>query len=497
VSARTDVRLPRSGSLRENPFEWLLFRSFCEERTLALVLRKRQIRKTLWIERGAPVECLSNLRHETFGQFLLGRGRITNAEFKDCLSEAACRELRFGEVAVERGLLTPEELGEAVRQNLAYKLLECFTWDEGEFRFEPWIPETTDAAAVRTPRVVFTGITKFVPSERVAAALGPLLERPLVLVDQDRVALGDLRTSPRQEALLRRLRRPTDAHELFQAEAESRDELARTLYACSLMGLVRPAEAEAARPGDASCLEPAAPEVDVDLDVPDLEAGSDARTPWALRAEIEAEHRALAEAEAPARALGFAEDGAPAELRARYVELCRRYAPERFESPELAPVADRAAELLHATTCVWEWLRRREPAPERAPAPKAAPDAATGSGAPEELAPADDYRRQALERMLGGNFGAAAGLWALALRSDPGDRASRVQLAYARFRESPECAAESLATLEEVLATAPRDALAHLFAAEIAHALEALDRAAEHFRAGCAAWERAAGAAPS
>jgi len=482
-----ESRIPRSGSLRKHPFERLLFDAFLEERTLALVLRKRQIQKTLWIDGGAPVECGSNLRHETLGQFLVSRERITNAEFKDCLAEAAARERRIGDVLLERGLLTPGELGEALRQNLAYKVLECFTWSEGEFRVEPWLPEAEDAPAIQTPRVVFTGVTKFVPQERVAAALGALLERPLVLAPQTRVSLRDLRTTPMQEALIRTLRRPTDAHALFQREGDERDELARTLYACSVIELVTAAEspvfqASGARGAAASAVELAVG-LEVDVEVED-------ETPWALRDEIAEEYRALCDGSAAA-SFGVEPGTEPAVVRARYVDLCRRYAPERFEVPELAPVAEMAAELLHAATTAYEQHRRRRPQPEArvSSAPSVAPSPAP-EPAPDACGLAEAHVRQARERMAGGNFGAAAGLLTLALRSDPGNPSVRAELAYARFRESPENAAESLEALEEILTRTPDDAQAHLFAAEIAHGLDAHERAVKHFEHGLAAWER-------
>jgi hypothetical protein len=478
-------RIPRSGSLRKHPFERLLFDAFLEERTLALVLRKRQIQKTLWVDGGAPVECVSNLRHETLGQFLVGRERITNAEFKDCLAEAAAREVRIGEVFVERRLLAPDELADALRQNLAYKVLECFTWSEGEFRVEPWIPDAADAPAIQTPRVVFTGITKFVPADRVAGALGGLLERPLVLSSQTRVALRDLRTTPRQDEWIRALRRPTDVHVLFQRDEAERDALARTLYACSVMGLAVPVEA------GVPAAEPVAEDgVVVEVDVSELED----ETPWALRDEIAEEYRALRNGSA-AKRFGVEPGAEPDVVRARYVELCRRYAPERFEVPELAPVAEMAAELLHAATTAYEHIRRRHGlADALVPGGRAAPlaEPAEPEPAPDARGLADEHVRQARERMASGNFGAAAGLLTLALRSEPGHPVHRALLAYARFREAPENAAESLAALEEILERAPDHAQAHLFAAEIAHHLDAFDRAVEHFRRGCALWERAA-----
>lgn len=495
----------RSGSLREVAFERLFYDAFLAGATFALRLQKRQIRKTLLLERGRPIECVSNLRHETLGQFLLNRGRISSADFKDGLSEAAARQVRIGEVLLERGLLGPAELDEALRQNLAYKLLECFTWEEGEFRIEPWIPDASDAPAIQPARVVFTGVTRFVPQARVTAALGALLERPLVLVPEARAVLAELRLSPVQERLARRLRRPTDPHELFQDGETPRDELARMLYACSVMGLLVPAEREGREidePPRAASEQADASEdaLAVEIDLSELEP--DAGTA-AFQDEIRQEHRAL-RASSAHELLGVPACAPAARVRERYLALCRRYAPERFEAPDLACVAELAAELLHATTAAYEEIRGRAPRREapaappcdEAPPPAAAPapagdDEVTLAGDARELA--GEYARQAKERMVGGNFGAASGLLTLALRSDPANPASRIQLAYARFRESPAHAAESLHALTQVLAAAPGAALAHLYAAEVSHALEDFDGAAAHFRRGCELWAEEAG----
>jgi hypothetical protein len=490
VSARGDQ--PRSGSLRDVAFERLFHEAFRTQATFALRLQKRQIRKTLLLERGRPVECVSNLRHETLGQFLSNRGRIGNADFKDSLAEAAARQVRIGEVLLERGLLAPAELAEALRQNLAYKLLECFTWEEGDFRFEPWIPDVSDAPAINPARVAFTGITRFVPQCRVTAALGALLERPLVLAPGARELLGELRLSPVQERLVRRLRRTTDPHELFQDGATPRDELARTLYACSVLGLLAPAgrDEPPRREGEAG-----ADDLPVEIDLSELEAPGPGA---ALCDEIRQEHRALV-VQTAREFLGLPGGAPAARARERYLELCRRYAPERFEAPELACVAELAAELLHATTAAYEEVRGRRPA-GAIPAPESSGEPAAADLAPSRAADdegallrdaeqlAGEYARQAQERMVSGNFGAASGLLALALRSAPDDPASRVQLAYSRFCESPAHAAESLEALERVLEAAPGNALAHLYAAEISHALEAFERAAAHFERGCELW---------
>jgi hypothetical protein len=483
----------RTGSLADVPFEQLLFEAFRARRTCALELRKRQIRKAILLDHGAPVECVSNLKHESLGQFLTNREKISAAEFKDALAEAAARQLRLGEVLLERDLIDVAELADALRQNLAYKLLECFTWSDGEYRVEPWMPEPEDAPAIDPARVIFTGIAKFVPRERVSAALGPLLEHPLVATEQDLVDLEQLRMSPAQRQVLRTLRRPTDVHALFHEGAAPRDELARTLYAASVMGLVAPADAaegfviESA--GGSVAEATVEPElVTVEVDTSEL----DEPEPWQLRDEVAQEYRELPERSVH-ELLGVAPGADHDAVRARYRALCRRYAPDRFEHPALLPVAEMAAELLFAVAAAYEELcgradgatRPRRPA---APPRPAEPEPAVISPDPRRMA--GEYARQARERMASGNFAAATGLLTLALRSDPGNRTCRVELAYARFREMPERAAESLEELEGLLNAAPGNALAHLYAAEVSHAVDNHARAAAHFRAGCDLWEQ-------
>ncbi|MBW2313594.1 MAG: hypothetical protein JRH10_05320 [Deltaproteobacteria bacterium] len=492
VPGNTTAR-SRTGSLAEHPFERLLFDAFLAERTCALVLRKRQIKKTILIDRGSPAECISTLGHETLGQFLLGRERISGAEFKDCLSEAASRQVRIGEILLERSLLQPDELADALRQNLAYKLLECFTWTDGEFKIEPWLPEPGDAPVVDSARVVFAGISKFVPPDRVAAALGTLLERPLAASAQSRIALGDLRLSPTQEQLLRKLRQPTDPHTLFHDGDTPRDELARMLYACSLMGLVAPVDS-----GLAALVEPPRREAVLEEDDEEMIAieidtsALDESEPWSLRDEIAAEYRDH-QGKSPRDLFDLPAGASADSIRARYLELCGRYAPAQFQHSALAPAAEMAAELLHVATSAYEELsgRRTEPQTEVDPRARTTP---AEPPKPVEISPdprrmAGEYARQARERMASGNFAAATGLLTLALRSDPANRTGRVELAYARFREFPDRAAESLQELEGLLQAAPKNALAHLYSAEVSHAVEDFDRASEHFRAGCALWE--------
>ncbi|HEY3571402.1 MAG TPA: molecular chaperone DnaJ, partial [Thermoanaerobaculia bacterium] len=59
----------REGSLAEVPFAPLLLAHALRQSSLVLEVRRRQVWKRILIEDGVPVDCRSNLAHETLGRF--------------------------------------------------------------------------------------------------------------------------------------------------------------------------------------------------------------------------------------------------------------------------------------------------------------------------------------------------------------------------------------------------------------------------------------------
>ena len=195
----------------------------------------------------------------------------------------------------------------------------------------------------------------------------------------------------------------------------------------------------------------------------------------------------------PFALLGVPPDASRALIRTNYVELCEKYAPRRFEAPQLRAVSEKADELLRAVILAFgelndderrkELLAKREDrTPKRG---QVLPESHFTSGA-EELA--DSYCQRGHELMDTGNFGAASDLFSLALASDPEKSAYAVELAYAHFRESGRNAEQSLTELNRVLCRDPSCVQAVLHAAEVAHALGELDRAERYFLRGCELW---------
>jgi tetratricopeptide (TPR) repeat protein len=190
--------------------------------------------------------------------------------------------------------------------------------------------------------------------------------------------------------------------------------------------------------------------------------------------------------------LGVSSDASSELIRTKYIELCKKYAPWRFEAAPFQAVSEKADELLRAAIFAFSELRdekrRKEllaQRGERTPKRGQILPSSHFANAAEELA--ETYCQRGYELLATGNFGAASDLFSLALGSDPENRAYLVELAYAHFRDSPKNAGQVLKELNAVLSQDPGCVQAYLYAAEITHALGELERAEAYFLRGCEA----------
>src|SRR5262245_48180299 len=143
-----------SGDLGEVPVASLLCAFAAAGSTAVIEFERRQVRKSVVLEHGVPVDCRSNLLHETLGRFLVAQNRLDPQALATCLTEAAARDLPLGELLTERGLIQPVDLFRLLQQNLAKKLLDLFAWTEGSFRVSPEVPVVRSALRVKLPQLV-------------------------------------------------------------------------------------------------------------------------------------------------------------------------------------------------------------------------------------------------------------------------------------------------------------------------------------------------------
>ncbi|MEE8138461.1 MAG: DUF4388 domain-containing protein [Thermoanaerobaculia bacterium] len=98
------------GDLEKIPYSVLLAALARGRRTAVLEMVRKPVSKQIVVVEGVPVECRSNLKHETFGRFLLSAGNLSPEDHQSALSDSLSRGVPLGEILLERGILTPQEV---------------------------------------------------------------------------------------------------------------------------------------------------------------------------------------------------------------------------------------------------------------------------------------------------------------------------------------------------------------------------------------------------
>ncbi len=220
------------------PFAALLLAFSAHRRTLIVEVRRKQISKRIVFEHGVPVDCRSNLVHETLGRDMVAQGKLAAEDLHAYLGQSASLGLPLGEVLLDHDVVTAEELFRLLQENLAKKLLDVFAWRDGDFRTHADVPHPQSPIKIRVPQLIVTGITKFAPQEEVDAGVVPLVGKKLCLNPSPPCALDEVRLSQRQSQVAVALRSGWRIDELALGSALPFEEITRLLYALAMLGMV-------------------------------------------------------------------------------------------------------------------------------------------------------------------------------------------------------------------------------------------------------------------
>src|SRR5262245_24001361 len=145
-----------------------------------LAVTQGTIAKALFFRHGRIVFASSTLEKEKLGEHLIRLGRISRADFATAYEASLDKKQRFGKAIVRAGLMTEEELGRIVAQQVQRIAVSLFQWTTGETEFHPDDdPIPTDVAVeLSTSRLLFEGARIYPDAVRLESGLGNL-DRPL------------------------------------------------------------------------------------------------------------------------------------------------------------------------------------------------------------------------------------------------------------------------------------------------------------------------------
>ena len=482
------------------PFAVLLVAHHAAGTTGTLRARRGPVDKRVVLERGHPVDCRSNLVHETLSRYLAAIGRLPEETAIACLSKATARGVRVGEVLIADGLIDAAELTRILQQNLAKKLLDLFTWPDGEVTVEVGPGRGDSTLKVKVPQLVLTGITRFMPQAAVERAIHPFGGLLLARHPNAGTLASELRLASREQSVLGALDRPSRMEELMPAVGIGAEELSRSLLALLVLDLVVQAdrlrdlerEPAPAAPGasvrrpdrEAAPEPPPQPAAQPPQPPPPPPAGAATAAPEAGsldESQREAVLNRVSQLYLDHRQkdafdlLELDDEAAETDIDRAYIDFAREFAPWRFEAPGLRMVADYARELFlagaHAYGLLVDAEKRSELRIRRSIRREDAARAARAAYHRIEtdlLDPALQFRKgMALKE--GGKFKAALQQLEFAADCDPQNGTYRAEAAHCRFLLSPTSEGKNaLEELREAQRVDPKSVEALMYHAEIA-----------------------------
>jgi tetratricopeptide (TPR) repeat protein len=444
VERFAEISALRRGNIAEIPYPVLLTALARNRSTAVLHLSRKPVEKQIVFQDGVAVDCRSNLVHETLGRFLVSAGLIDDQALQSALPESLKREIPLGEILMEREILDAVELYRQLRQNLARKLLDPFTWSEGEFELRDVTERSESSLEVRTPQLVLTGILKLTPSKSIMSGIRPLLGEPLVVnpappFDEPDLVIGGV--AKRVLAAARTTPQPLD--QLALTSGVPSDTLGRVVYALVLLGSLAPQSGMAG--AAVGKVRSPIQATEVLIHPPAMDAMN--------VSELEGLKRRVLEAYLSFRrkdSIDLLELSEEADLKAiehAYLRYARRFSPWVLEAQAPGDLSEKAralflagaeayAELVHTESRGILLERRRNSRRDRANRPTQ-PMIAT-----DLLDPALQYRK-GLELLQSENFRRALEFLQFAADVDPQNALYRAEAAFCRYRLSPTQYAEA------------------------------------------------------
>jgi tetratricopeptide (TPR) repeat protein len=463
------------GELKEISYPMLLVAMARSGRTGVVEMHRRPVEKRIFFEQGSPVDCRSNLVHETFGRFLVGAGKLSEEAFRATLADSAARDLPLGEVLLERELLDAAELYKLLQQCLAKKLLDGFTWREGTFHNAEDSGEAHPSPLkVRVPQLILTGVLKLTPMDEVTRGIRPLFTEPLAVnpsppVGEDEVQLR----GPAADLMGAFGGKPLRMDELAMRLPQlPGNDLGRVIYALSLLELVVPASRIATvRAAPVSV----APKPDETLMTRPLERPTTVPAPVADADLDKAKNRVLQaylsyRRKDACELLEVAETASLAEVEDAFVRFAQRHAPWPLEGPAPADVVEKARSVFLAGADAYGELRdperrnqllirRRLQREQKAKAQQLQPSA---QRIQTDLLDPEAQFKKGMEMLAAGQDKKALELLQYAADLDAQNAVYRAEAAWCRYRVTAS-RDRSLEDLDEAVRADPRCGLAYYY----------------------------------
>jgi hypothetical protein len=204
-----------SGRLAAFPLGDLLQWAKNERCTGALVIRRSEREKRIYLHNGEVVGCLSNDSAEYYGQHLVLHGHLTDDQLFRALSYCSAHQgVRLGEALRQLDMLSAEVIQQTLREQIEDAICDLFLWRRGIFYFQAELPQDEEILPqpISVMRLVMEGTRRL---DEVGRIRRVLVHDDVVLRRGDRWPGGDGLT-PVQQRLVRLVDGQRTLEELYK-----------------------------------------------------------------------------------------------------------------------------------------------------------------------------------------------------------------------------------------------------------------------------------------
>jgi tetratricopeptide (TPR) repeat protein len=483
MPTRDDLARILDSSTGETSYARLLVALAAAKANAVLELRRAVLQKTIIFDAGAPVDCRSNIATEILGRYLVSTGKVKEADANAAFAVAAARGVPIGEILVERGHLTSTDLYRALQQNLGRKLLEPFSWTDGTYTLTENPLPLASSLRVKVPQLIVTGVQKVEPQENADEAAAQFEGQYVTLNDDPLFELDDVRLSAAQQKIVDAARKATKLDQLRGSEGIDTDEMNRTLYALTLLGIVEPSDRPrraAPRTMAANPFAMADSEAAIEVPLASIESAPEVAPapPPAPPPQPPPAHASADEVVAAYLSfrrkdsfdlLGVEETDGPVSINKVFLYKAERFHPARFPADAADSLRDKAQEVFLALARAYAELAdptRRETLIKRREKLREEAAAAAKAGSTAMIDP-EALWKSGVNLAAAGKLREALGSFELAAQCDAQNGTYAAEVAWCRYRLGSTPAVNAIKLIKNAIRIDPNAGIPYLYAAEL------------------------------
>ncbi len=239
--------------LTQTPLPDLLVKIYRYKAPGRIECRRAEMVKRIFLDHGSIIFASTNQIAESLGDRLLCEGRINLEQYNESLRLVRQTGKRHGVTLIEMGVLTAEELFEAVREQIEAVVWSIFAWDHATVTFNPGREKHLEFVKIDlpVPQAVLRGVRHMPDARMLLSRIGTRT----TLLERSKEPLGGLVLTEDEKAILSAARGKTPLFDLVNITPNMPADNARILYGLFALGLVAPKEhvkiqVKAGRPGE-------------------------------------------------------------------------------------------------------------------------------------------------------------------------------------------------------------------------------------------------------